>query len=255
MSSTTNQALKPAIATIFQTPDGATYSTKAEAEAHMAKPKVLEALNAITSKASLSEWLLSVKDRLREIYDTGVIRRVTNKEKGALEKDLKALVELSAAQKAANHPIQFPFINEHFDAILSSFRWPAVPRLKPEERQVAIRNSLMALCDGDADLADWIHTNNQGITEAFKAGTPKREVSQKAIDALAAYQAERKAKAAAAAVAAATAIVGTAEAMAAANESAELLGDALQSDATSDLDDEVGLDDTGSDELEHEQEE
>lgn len=192
------QASVNAVTQVFQTSDGVIHHSKAAADAHIAKPKVLDALQVVAGgKRSLAEWLLDAKETILGIYDTGVIRRVTKAEANALAKDIEKLRAEAAALAEKNLPKTLPFIMENLDSILSSFRHPPVARLNPEERSFAIRNSLLALCANDEKLAEWIATNREAIMEAYKAGVVKRAVSEAATAGLKAYQEKKAAEKAA----------------------------------------------------------
>jgi len=250
-------ALKAVTQQVFRTPDGSIFESKADADAHLARPLILEALKLITAgKSGLAEWLLEVKEQFVDIYDTGVVRRVTKAEHKALSKDFENLATLAEEFKAANRPFPMPFLLEHAESVKSSFRWPTVTRLKPEERDVAIRNSLLALCKADETLADWLQINREAIIQAYSAGKPKRPVSEKATAGLKAYQeakaAEKAAKQKALEEAAAQAAAQGIDLAAVGAAAAGVAGAQDVAEATSDLEDGVGLEDPELDETDAE---
>ena len=120
------------IAQLFRTPDGVEHATLAEANLHLGRPKVIEALTAIAGgKVNVAEWLLSVKEQLLSIFDTGVIHRVTKQEQKALNADLAALKAAGEDQKSKGLAVMYPFLFEHADSISASFSHPKVTKLKP----------------------------------------------------------------------------------------------------------------------------
>ena len=178
----------------FVTPDGKVFATKKEAQDYIRLPKVREALNKLTNNnKDLVEWLVTNQEAVEMAFETGTIRRVTKVEHGKLEKALKAIVE-------ENNP-KFAFVADNMSAILDSFRWPSVKRMTEEEKATAARNSLVAASDGNEELAGWILANKDAVLQAYEAGVEKRQIPQKAAEALAAYRArmaaEKKAKEAA----------------------------------------------------------
>ena len=181
---------------VFRTEDGVFHNTKEDALLHMRKPHIRAALMGLTkANQELSDWLLEQMDALQDAFDVGTVRRVTKVERNKLSRALDAAAALQEPKLA--------FLVEHAEAILKSFKWPAATRLQGEERDAAIASSLLALCDNNEELAGWIAENRDQILNAFEQGKIKREVSPKAKEALAAYQARKAAEKAAAEQAAA----------------------------------------------------
>lgn len=179
---------------VFSTPDGKTFSTKAEALAYMRRPKILAALKAVTGgNADLSEWLLANQETVENAFETGTIRRVTKSETKKLE---KACEVLKGLDKGIHKELLF--LIEAADAVKESFRWPSVKRMDDEAKAVAARNTLMLATENNGELVDWILAQKDAILESFKAGVEKRQVNPKATDALAAYRAKKAAEKAAA---------------------------------------------------------
>lgn len=172
---------------VFSTPDGQTFSTKAEAMSHLRRPKILAALKAVTGgNVDLSEWLLANQETVENAFETGTIRRVTKAETKRLEKACEALKNLD---KGIHKDLLF--LIEAAPAVLESFRWPSVKRMDDEAKAVAARNTLMLATDNNGELVDWILAQKDAILESFKAGVEKRQVNPKAQDALAAYRAKK----------------------------------------------------------------
>lgn len=174
---------------VFEAPDGTRFETKSEVIDYLRKPKVLAALNLITSnQAELNEWIYSHQDFLEEVFSTGTIQRVTKSEKKAIEKAFEALKEVENLPKAC------AFLVENAGAFQDSFRWPAVKRMKDEEKDKLIFDSIYAATENNKELTEWIIAQKLAIFEAFDAGKVKREVSPKAAAGLEAYRAAKKAE-------------------------------------------------------------
>ncbi len=187
---------------IVKGPDGKEhqFDTKQEAVDFLRRPKVEEALKAVTGgNAELTTWLMDNQEGIEMAFETGTVRRVTKQEHKKMGLALDFIAEQMKDQKGA------AFAVENIAAIKDSFRWPSVKRLKPEEKTTAIRNGLVALSNGNAKLAQWVIDNQEKVMEAFEAGKVKREVHPAAAEALATWRASEKAKKEAAAAAAAAA--------------------------------------------------
>lgn len=177
----------------FQTPDGKVFTNKADAEAHVRKPLVKAALLAITAKnVDLADWLLENKDEILGSYVADKLRRVSKAERKQLA------VELAKAVAA----IELPFITANLDGIVDSFKFPTVERIKPEEKEAAITKAFETLTldettgEVNTDLVKWLLANKEALVAAYETGIEKRAVSEKAVSALAEYQAAKaKAKA------------------------------------------------------------
>ena len=180
------------IKSVFTTPDGAQFETKAEAQDHLRKPKIKAALLKLTgNNAEMADWLLNHREDVEVAFETGTIRRVTKSEHNKLRKACEALKELEGHPKLA-------FLKDNVDAILDSFRWPSVKRMTDAEKATAARNTLVAASEGNEKLAEWVLANREGVLAAYDAGVEKREVNPKAQEALAAYRARKAAEKAAA---------------------------------------------------------
>lgn len=176
---------------VFTTPDGKTFDTKAEALNHLRKPKIAEAMKKVTGgNGELADWLVEHQETVEVAFETGTIKRVTKSEHNKLAKALEAIVAAGDSK--------FAFVADNKGAILDSFRWPSVKRMSDEEKNAAARNTLVAASEGNTELAEWVLANKDAILEAYTAGVEKRQVNPKAAEALAAYQAKKKAEKAAA---------------------------------------------------------
>lgn len=179
---------------VILAPDGTQFETMAEAKTYLRRPKIKEALLKLTKyDEKVAAWLLDNQETVENAFETGVIRRVSKSERNKLEKALNAIVE------AANP--KFAFVAENADTIKEVFRWPTIKRLTPEEKDGAIRRTLMNATENEEAFVQWIIDRKEEILECYKAGIEKREVNPKAASALAAYR-ERKAAEKAAAEAA-----------------------------------------------------
>lgn len=173
---------------MFATPDGKTFGTKAEAQSYLRRPKIEAAMNVITSRnKDLTGWLIENQETVESAFETGVIRRVSKAEKNKLVKACEALKAYPADPKIA-------FLVENLDTVVEVFRWPTVQRMDNEERLAEAKRQLVE-ASGNEQMSDWILAHKAEILEAYQAGVEKREVNQKAKDALAAYRAKKAAEA------------------------------------------------------------
>lgn len=171
----------------FQTPDGQTFNTKAEAERHMRKDAIMAALLAVAGgDRDLAKALYDKEEELNEAFDTGTVRMVTKAERKQLDKALEALV----AAKAPGTE----FLVNNVEAVKQSFRWPKQTRLTAEEKVAAQHKALTEIFDGREDAAGWVVQEKDKIMAAFKAGQPERKVPEKAAEGLALWQAMKAAE-------------------------------------------------------------
>jgi hypothetical protein len=170
--------------TVIVTPDGQQFETKAEAQKHIRKPQIIDALKCVVGDR-LANWLFENEDVFADVFSVGTIRRVTKKHRKDLETALEAVKLIE--DKNLN------FIKENAADILNGFKWPTQPRMKPEEKAIAVKNALTAagLVEDDIEL---VSKNQEEIEEAFKAGMVKRVVAPQAIAGLAAYRARKAAE-------------------------------------------------------------
>lgn len=167
--------------------DGQVFASKKEATDYLRRPQQKEAFEGfISDNDDLVTWLLDNQEGVEMAFEVGTIKRVTKTESNQLEKALTAIVE-------AGEP-KFAFVADNHEAILTSFRWPSVKRMDENEKAEAAMAQLTQLLEGNEAVASFIITNKEKVMEAYAAGKQKRKVSQKAIDALAAYRAEAKAR-------------------------------------------------------------
>jgi hypothetical protein len=159
--------------------DGKIFASKAEAQNYIRIPKITEALNIVTGdNTELTAFLIAHQEEISNIFSKDSVRRVTNKERADLVKALEV--------------IESGFLKDHADAIVASFKWPTVAKVSEEVRQAKIDSALTALFAGDAELVKWMRENSTEVLDAYAAGVEKREVSEKAAEGLAAYQARVK---------------------------------------------------------------
>jgi hypothetical protein len=175
---------------VYELPDGTTWDTKAEALDHLRRPKIQAALAAVTGdNGDLVEFLLDNMEEVKEAFDVGTIRRVTKSDRNKLKKALDAIT--------ADANPKFGFVLENAEAILKTFRWPSVARMDDDEKAVKAREVLLALSEGNEEVADWVVENRESILEAYGAGKEKRPVNPVAAAALAEYRAKKAAEKAA----------------------------------------------------------
>jgi len=175
---------------IVKGPDGKEhqFDTKQEAVDFLRRPKIEEALKAVTANnAELTKWLMENQEGVEMAFEIGTVRRVTKQEHKKMGLALDFIAEQMKDQKAA------AFAVDNIAAIKDSFRWPSVKRLKPEEKTEAARRSLMALSNNNESLSAWVIENQEKVMEAFEAGKVKREVHPAASEALAAWRANKAA--------------------------------------------------------------
>jgi hypothetical protein len=108
-------------------------------------------------------------------FEVGVVSRVTKSERNKLKKCLDQVATIPDGK--------LKFLQDNAEAVLNSFRWPGVKRLKEEEKAAETLKALTALADPKA--ADWIIANRVVIEAAYQAGVEKRPVNEKAMAALA----------------------------------------------------------------------
>jgi len=161
--------------------DGKVFATKSEAVAYIRLPAVTAALLGVASgDQALADFLLQNEDEIQNAFETGTIRRVTKAER-------KKLQDCANLLKTNDDP-KVKFFMENIDGLVESFRWPAVKRLKEDEKNAAVSAALSKLAD--ENFANWVIANQAAVLSAYEAGVEKREVSQKATDGLAAYRAK-----------------------------------------------------------------
>lgn len=178
------------------TPDGKVFDNVADARDYMRAPLIKAALKKIAAgNDNLATFLLDNEDEIMKAFEVGTIARVTRAERKKLEKALEHLLTIDDSK--------LRFIKENHAAVLESFRWPSVKRLKDEEKAAQTLEILTKLADANA--AAWIIANKDGIVDAYDAGIEKRAAptnggleeyrAAKAAgpDALAAYNAKRDA--------------------------------------------------------------
>jgi len=173
--------------------DNKTFDTKAEANAYLRRPAILNALNEVTeSDEELSEWLLENRDTVESAFEVGTVRRVKQAERNKISRGLEVVAE-AVKEGTINNTQDMQFLVENADQLVDTFRWPKVKRLTEEEKALQAKNTLMKATENNEDLAVWITQNQESITGAYSAGKPKREVSPKAIKALEEYRAKQAA--------------------------------------------------------------
>jgi hypothetical protein len=189
---------------VYKTPDGTVFESKAEAQTHIRRPKILAALlPVVDGNAEIANFLIDNREGVETALEAGTIKRVTKSDTAKLTKALDAVVALNDNK--------LNFITENRDAILESFRWPSVKRMDDAQKETAAVASLTVLCEGNGELATYVYSKREGVVTAYNAGVEKRQVNPAAAEALAKYHAERKAKKAAAEADAPAAEAATAE--------------------------------------------
>ena len=158
------------------------FDTAAEAREFIRLPQVKAAINALVAgDENFGKFLLENQDEIQNAFEAGVIARVTKAERNKLA---KALQELLTVQNG-----KLKFLQDNHEAVLESFRWPAVKRLTPEEKTAATKEALVKL--SDENIATWLITNRDHLERAYAAGVEKRAAP--AGNGLAEYLAAKKA--------------------------------------------------------------
>ena len=178
--------------------DGQIFDTAAEARDFMRLPQVKAALSKLVEgNADFMAFLLENQEEIEKSFEVGVIARVTKSERAKLVKACDHIVEVMKNDSKAK------FVIDNIDAVKESFRWPAVKRLKEEEKTAATLAALTKL--SDEKVAQWLIANKDALMAAYEAGVEKRAAPQsgglaeylaakkEGPEALAAYQAKRAA--------------------------------------------------------------
>ena len=170
--------------------NGQLFATKEEATNFVRQPLIKAALQLLTgNNVELADWLIANQKDLQDSYSAGTVARVTKAERKELANAIKAAV-------AANIP-GTQFLIDNASQVIDSFKWPTKARIKPEEKEVAIRAAFLDMTDGNAELVEWLIANKEAIDTAFEAGKTKREAPAGGQEALAQYRAEKAAATAA----------------------------------------------------------
>ena len=143
------------------------FEDKAERDAFDRKPQVDAAFAKLTdSNPELTKFLMDKEDEIQAVFETGTIQRVKKADRNKLKKALEKIV--------ASGNKDFAFVADNAGAIADSFKWPAVARIKPEEKLSIMTATLNALTDNNAELVNWILASEAAILEAYEAGVVKR---------------------------------------------------------------------------------
>lgn len=179
---------------VVKTPEGdKVFATMAEAKDFIRSPKIKEALLSLTDgNEELSDWLLEKRDVVERAFETGTIRRVTNKDKEKLAAAAEGIKAFAAANPTAAK--EFQFFVDHAEDIRDGFRYPTVARMSEEDKAFAAKNTLVMESEGNEELADWVLANKDPILEAYEAGKDKKPMNPKAAEALAKWRAQKAAK-------------------------------------------------------------
>lgn len=175
---------------VFQTRDGKSFDSLADAQNYLRRPKIIAVLMKLTNgNKELSDWLVDNQETVLDAFNSGIIRRVTKSEKNKLIKALDAI-------KASGED-KFKFVVENAAVIVETFKWPKVKKMSDEEKHSLAVNTLMKASNNNQELTDWVIKNEDSILAAYEAGKEKREVSPKAEAGLAAYRKGKEAEKAA----------------------------------------------------------
>jgi len=169
---------------VFATADGKMFDTAADADAYVRGPQIKAALLAVAGgQQDLADFLLKNQEEFEQAMETGTIRRVTKAERTKIQTAFEHLMTIDDPKLS--------FIKENVTGFVENFRWPAVKRLKEEEKAAIMKAAFMKLAD--ENFANWAILNAKAVLAAYDAGKEARPISQKALDGLAEYQAQRTA--------------------------------------------------------------
>lgn len=162
--------------------DGKFFATAAEARDFQRAPLVKKAMLLVTgNNADFAGFLIENQEEIEKAFDSGVIARVTKAERKLIA---KAFDEIKSLQNG-----KLKFLQDNAAAFIDSFKWPAVARLKDEEKADAAMTALTKL--SDEKTAKWIYDSRASLEAAYSAGVEKR--SAPAGSGLADYLAAKKA--------------------------------------------------------------
>jgi len=168
--------------------DKTPFNTKAEAEQHNRLPVIMNDLIVVADgQEKLAKWILDCQKHIKELFALGKVKRVTKSDRNRLQRGLKKLSEIHEDRGMG---VDVAWIVENSEALVKGFKWPGQKRLKDEELQEALQEKASELTNGDQELATWIIASKDAILKAYEAGKPKREISEKAVQGLAAYRAK-----------------------------------------------------------------
>jgi hypothetical protein len=147
--------------------DGKIFATAAEARDFIRQPQIKAALSFLVGgDANFTNFLLENQEEIEKAFEAGVIARVTKAERNKLNKAFDHIAEVLKGDSKAK------FVVDNIEAAKESFRWPAVKRLKEEEKVAATLTALTKL--GDEKVATWMITNKDNLMKAYSAGVEKR---------------------------------------------------------------------------------
>ena len=147
--------------------DGKIFATAAEARDFIRQPQIKAALYFLVGgDANFTNFLLENQEEIEKAFEAGVIARVTKAERNKLNKAFDHIAEVLKGDSKAK------FVVDNIEAAKESFRWPAVKRLKEEEKAAATLTALTKL--GDEKVATWMITNKDNLMKAYSAGVEKR---------------------------------------------------------------------------------
>lgn len=164
--------------------DGKVFDTAAEARDYMRLPQIKAALSVLVGgDQNFVTFLLDNQEEIEKSFEVGVIARVTKSERAKINKAYDYIAEALKGDSKAK------MVVENIEAAKDSFRWPAVKRLKPEEKAAETLAALTKLAD--EKIAQWLVTNEEVLMNAYAAGVEKRAAP--ASSGLAEYLAAKKA--------------------------------------------------------------
>jgi len=169
----------------FVTPDGAQFETRKEAQDHLRRPKIKEAMTIVTDgNSELADWIIDNAKDLDDAFNVATIKRVTKSDRTQYEK------ALNHAESLEDPKLQFLVDNKSL--LLEGFCWPSVKRLEDADKDAAVKAELMALTEENEEVSDFLIEKRETIFLALDAGKVKKEVNPKAAEGLARWREEQK---------------------------------------------------------------
>jgi hypothetical protein len=164
------------------------FDSQQEADDFQRNPMVQAALTELTEStgatADLADFLFENKDAIADCFGAGKARKLSRKERGELERALKALVALANPDLA--------FLATHAETVKSSFKFEA-KRMSDDDRKLLVKGAIVTLVN-NTNVSDWINTNIEALKEAFNAGIEKRVISDGLVEYRERMAAEKEAK-------------------------------------------------------------
>lgn len=168
----------------FQTPDGKTFESRKEAQDHLRRPKIKEAMLIVTEgNNELADWIIDNANDLDNAFNVATIKRVTKSDRTKYEKALYHAESLGDAK--------LQFLVDNKQMLIDGLRWPSVKRMEDSEKDSAVKAELLAMTEENEEVSDFLIEKRDTIFLALDAGKVKKEVNPKAAEGLARWREEQ----------------------------------------------------------------